>query len=698
MSEPKPEHPYQMTISLNVLNHLGLNLYSSVPAVLGEAVANSYDADASRVDITVDAQASTITISDDGSGMDKDDINKKYLWIGYRKRENEPESTPKYHRDVMGRKGIGKLSLFSIAKVVEIQTVKITQDEKTKETKTTRNGFRMDVDEIKKAMVPQTKEADSQPKETDHNSEIKETNHTSETKNPDLQEANYHPDPIPIDQTLLKGTTIKLSSLKSTTVYETSLRRRLARRFTVIGEEKHFSVYVNGSPITLEDRGYFKVLEYLWNYGPAKYDSKCPKLKKSFSRSGDIGYENYSVTGWIGSVENSGDLREDKENLNKLLVLSRGKVVEEDMLDQFSEGGVYSKYVVAELDADFLDLSNKEDITTTSRQKIFEDDPRYQKLRTWLWGELKQIQSKWTDLRRETGEQKALESDTIKDWYEHLSKDNQSYAKKMFGKINAEAIGSDEKIRELFKYGVIAFQSLAYREKITELDNLHPNDLEAFATLFSELDEIEAVLYRQIVEERLRVIDALEKKVNADDLEKVIQKHLFDHLWLLDASWERATDAEPVMEKKMKNAFNAIDAKLSKSERASRLDIKYKVSSGKHIIIELKRAGRPLHNHEITKQVQKYNAAIEKLLAQSAKGDGTPPEPFEIVVVVGKPLVEWPESRKQDVAALKAYNARIVEYPQLIRGAQSGYKQYFEKKSKANEMLTLIKKLEDEKA
>jgi hypothetical protein len=265
----------------------------------------------------------------------------------------------------------------------------------------------------------------------------------------------------------------------------------------------------------------------------------------------------------------------------------------------------------------------------------------------------------------------------------------------MFGKINAEAIGSDEKIRELFKYGVIAFQSLSYREKITELDNLHPNDLEAFAKLFSELDEIEAVLYRQIVEERLRVIDALEKKIDANDLEKVIQKHLFNHLWLLDASWERATDAEPVMEKKMMSAFAAIDAKLSKSEKDSRLDIKYKVSSGKHIIVELKRAGRPLHNYEITKQVQKYSAAIGKLLDQTAKEVGVPAEPFEIIVVIGRPLQEWPESRKQDLAALKAYNARIVEYVQLIRGAQSGYKIYFEKKSKASEMLTLINKLEE---
>ena len=44
---------YEMTIDLNVLNHLGINLYSSTPPVLSEVVANSYDADATRVDIKI---------------------------------------------------------------------------------------------------------------------------------------------------------------------------------------------------------------------------------------------------------------------------------------------------------------------------------------------------------------------------------------------------------------------------------------------------------------------------------------------------------------------------------------------------------------------------------------------------------------------------------------------------------------------
>lgn len=47
------ESTYKMTIDLNVLNHLGMNLYSSIPAVLSEVVANAWDADATEVRIDI---------------------------------------------------------------------------------------------------------------------------------------------------------------------------------------------------------------------------------------------------------------------------------------------------------------------------------------------------------------------------------------------------------------------------------------------------------------------------------------------------------------------------------------------------------------------------------------------------------------------------------------------------------------------
>ena len=120
-----PDSPYHMTLSLNLLNHLGINLYSNVPAVLSETVANAWDADAESVDIVIDKGEGTIVITDDGHGMDLADINGKYLTVGYRRRDsgNQGATSPKLKRPVMGRKGIGKLSLFSIARDIRIYTI-----------------------------------------------------------------------------------------------------------------------------------------------------------------------------------------------------------------------------------------------------------------------------------------------------------------------------------------------------------------------------------------------------------------------------------------------------------------------------------------------------------------------------------------------------------------------------------------------
>ena len=134
---------FKLTLDYNVINHLGINLYSNIPAVISEAVANAWDADATEVRIELDDALGTITLFDNGTGMSVDDINNKYLKIGYQKRKVEGDRTKKYNRLVMGRKGIGKLSLFSIAKkiyVMSVDSLKVGQHEKV--------GLILDLEEI----------------------------------------------------------------------------------------------------------------------------------------------------------------------------------------------------------------------------------------------------------------------------------------------------------------------------------------------------------------------------------------------------------------------------------------------------------------------------------------------------------------------------------------------------------------------
>src|SRR3990167_2857725 len=80
-------NPFVFEISLSILDHLGRNLYRNFVTILGEAISNSWDADASNVWIYVDGD--NFVIKDDGIGMDFGDFQGKFLRVGYSKRKND---------------------------------------------------------------------------------------------------------------------------------------------------------------------------------------------------------------------------------------------------------------------------------------------------------------------------------------------------------------------------------------------------------------------------------------------------------------------------------------------------------------------------------------------------------------------------------------------------------------------------------
>ena len=98
---------------------MGRNLYRNFITVLGEAISNAWDADAKNVWINIDRENSTFSIKDDGTGMNSDDFQSKFLKIGYSKRSDGKVMTPG-KRPYIGAKGIGKLALLSCAKRISI--------------------------------------------------------------------------------------------------------------------------------------------------------------------------------------------------------------------------------------------------------------------------------------------------------------------------------------------------------------------------------------------------------------------------------------------------------------------------------------------------------------------------------------------------------------------------------------------------
>ena len=642
MTDPK----YTMTVDLNVLNHLGIKLYSSIPAVISEAVANAWDADAENVAININD--SSITIEDDGHGMAEDDLNKKFLTVGYQRRKDGHTKTPD-GRDVLGRKGIGKLSLFSIANKIMIQSV--SSDKKA--------GLVLNLLDIEASI--------------------------------ESGDDSYHPEPVSLDKIAIShGTKIFIDDFrKKTNRAAAPLRRRLARRFSTIGQTikgKKFNVSVNGVPVSVGDREYYKKVEFLWSYGEkGKEIEAITTAKKSFKRNADF-------QGWIGTVRSAGDLvSEDGDNLNDIQIMVRGRVAQEKTLQFFGEDGLYATYVVGEIHADWLDDDNLEDIATSNRQSLIEDDPRIIELKKAILPELKHIQNTWTNLRNEEGAKEALKVPQVEEWFETLGKDQKSRAEQLFGKINRLSLDPNDK-KPLFKYGVLAFEKLKVRDSLSKIDNLNSKNLEGYLEAFENHDELEAQLYYEISKGRLELIDSFENLSEEDVLEKVLQEFLFKHLWLLDPSWDRAT-SDPAMEKEVKKAVLGDEEFTGKyMKEIGRVDIQYRKSGGEHIIIEMKRAGRRCDTVELFTQVSKYQRKMKQLLSHLGRTN----ESFEIVCLVGKDLKDWaePDGKKDSKVQLESVSARVMTYSQLIGNARNAYAEYLDASESAGKIYKVLEAIE----
>ena len=86
-----PQKVLEMKFDPNVITHLGIQMYSTLPPVISELISNAYDADATEVKIYLNDkdQEKSIIIEDNGHGMSFDEINDKFLLIGRNRRKDD---------------------------------------------------------------------------------------------------------------------------------------------------------------------------------------------------------------------------------------------------------------------------------------------------------------------------------------------------------------------------------------------------------------------------------------------------------------------------------------------------------------------------------------------------------------------------------------------------------------------------------
>lgn len=654
-----PNSPsYELTIDLNTLNHLGIGLYSNIPAVISEVVANAYDADAKSVKIEINTKSKKISIEDDGWGMTHAEINSRFLKVGYSKRRDKTAAIPK-GRLPMGRKGIGKLALFSIADVIEVHSVKLDATGKMLE----KNGFVMDADEVKRVI--------------------------------ESGKASYNPEPVnSANVKITKGTKIILSGLKKgVDVTSAFLRKRLARRFSVIGDKTGFQVFVDGDIISVNDRDYFAKIQYLWRVGKGseKYVPLCTNCRRNETVDGIVDKsKDYHITGWVGTLD---EQKSVEEGNNTIVILARGKLVHEDLLKDLKEGGVFTKYLIGEINADFLDLDTEEDAATSDRQNFKESDPRFQQLKNYVQNViLAAIGSNWRDWRKQDATDKALLNPKIKEWFESLRPSHKKYARALFEKIESFPIQKPEDKKELYRHGILAFESLAIRDSLELLEKIDTNKEYAQVTeLLASMDELEAVHYWEITKTRVAALKKFQEMVPTSK-EKFIQEHIFNHLWLLDPSWERAS-TDKRMEQSVRTAWNKTDKKIPKKKRdkTGRLDIRYRTAAGKHIIIELKRYDRKLSATELVDQISKYRRDLEACL-KNQDPEMAARAVIEIICILGHPPKPIDED-KRNRSILAAVDARYITYDQLIQQTRDSYADYLNKEEKISRIQKIIDSL-----
>ena len=390
---------YTFNISLSILNHLGRNLYRSFITVLGEAISNSWDADAKKVWIYIDRDNNTLVIKDDGLGMTENDFQNKFLKIGYSKRKDNATSTA-LGRPFIGRKGIGKLALLSCAKRITVLT---------KTANTDLVGGVIDNSGLDKAIKDDVS--------ANEYSLIEPSKRIIEKYNKDFS----------------NGTIILFDGINDGIKNRIEYIRKLVAlyfRFSLL--DSSFSIILNDNEIKLEElKELMDNTQLLWRINNPNDPYLRDYLEKqdTLKRKADLSIEGSSINGFIASVEKPSMLKirgsEEKVSIDLYV---NGRLREKDILKHIPTARIVESYLYGQIH--YNDLDDENDRFTSSREGVVSDDPKFLNLLKEVEKLLKKIIEDWDVWRIELKQDGDSENKRIppkerksKELFNEISKD-----------------------------------------------------------------------------------------------------------------------------------------------------------------------------------------------------------------------------------------------------------------------------------
>lgn len=390
---------YTFNISLSILNHLGRNLYRSFITVLGEAISNSWDADAKKVWIYIDKDNNTLVIKDDGLGMTENDFQNKFLKIGYSKRKDNATSTAS-GRPFIGRKGIGKLALLSCAKRITVLT---------KTANTDLVGGVIDNSGLDEAIKDDVS--------ANEYSLIEPSKEIIEKYNKDFS----------------NGTIILFDEINDGIKNRIEYIRKLVAlyfRFSLL--DSSFSIILNDNEIKLEElKELIDNTQLLWriNNPNDPYLMDYLENQDTLKRKADLSIEDSLINGFIASVEKPSMLKirgsEEKVSIDLYV---NGRLREKDILKHIPTARIVESYLYGQIH--YNDLDDENDRFTSSREGVVSDDPKFLNLLKEVEKLLKKIIEDWDVWRIELKQDGDSENKRIppkerksKELFNEISKD-----------------------------------------------------------------------------------------------------------------------------------------------------------------------------------------------------------------------------------------------------------------------------------
>ena len=366
------DNDYQFAISLSVLNHLGRNLYRNFVTVLGEAISNAWDADATKVWIDIDRDNNKFMISDDGHGMTPVDFEEKFLKIGYSKRK-EGGMASQSGRPFIGAKGIGKLALLSCADKVSI----FTHTKSTPYTGGVIVNEKLDA-AIQDDLIPDDYE---------------------------LEQLNYDLIAEVFDRDD-HGTTLVFEGadrvLRNTDSY---IRKILALSFQFSLIDPNFTIFVNDKEIGISDLADLaEKTQFLWTING--YDDEYLASIKTLAREKEELTTDVAVSGYIASVQlpRHAKIRGMDERVTVDLFVN-GRVRDKNVLRHVPTQRIVESYIYGQLHFDGLDRENT-DPFTSSREGVVENDQEFEKLLKYIQKVLlPKVFDDWDKFRGEIGKE-----------------------------------------------------------------------------------------------------------------------------------------------------------------------------------------------------------------------------------------------------------------------------------------------------